>query len=136
VFTRYLLTPPTDTRPSLVVDLVDQVDATSIAATRETMFRVGCAHGLVLDAARCVVLRDTFASMEESSIEAEADEVATPKLLLGQGNGPLADQVERWLRSLARNWHTTLPKELWVAALLSDVVPAAAGAVVQRLEAA
>lgn len=135
VATRYLLTPPGETRPSLLVDLVVTVDDDTIGAARVAMFKLGCAHALVLDARRCVILRDTYASMDASSIQAEAEELETPRLLL-RADGDLADHVERWLRSLAANWHAALPRESWVTPLLTDVVPAAAGSVVHRLAAA
>ena len=132
--TRYLLTPPTDNRPSLLVDLVETVDEGSISSAREAMFGLGCAHGLVLDPKRCVILRDTYASMDSASIQPEPDELETQRLL--RVSGDLADHLERWLRSLAANWHSTLPTESWIAPLLTDVVPAAAGSTVYRLAAA
>jgi hypothetical protein len=134
VRTRYLLTPPGDSRPSLLVDVVDAVDDAAIARAREAMFDRGCAHGLVIDPRRCVILRDTFESISSSSIERES-ELETAKLLNRPG-GDLADRVERWLVALAGNWGEALPREDWVAPLLTDVVPAAAGSVVHRLAAA
>ncbi len=128
---RYLLTPPGDTRPSLLVELCPRVDEDVLREAREAMFGLGCGNGLVLDAKQCVILHDTFKSMDSGSIEQEPARLETPRLL-GIGDGPIEQRLERWLNALATNWHDTVPHEAWVAPLLTDVVPAASGSLIRR----
>lgn len=95
------------------------------------MLGLGCGNGLVLDADRCVILHDSFASMDPGSIEQEPAELETSRLI-GANGGPIEQRLERWLNALATNWHSTLPREEGPAPLLTDVVPAASGSVVRR----
>ena len=127
---RFLLTPSAESRPSLLVELYPSIGPGALKETREKMLGIGCAHALVLDPERCVILRDTFASMDVSSIE-NAASLRTADLLANE-TGALDVRLEHWLNSLARNWHQALPHEPWIAVLLEDVVPAAAGAIVRN----
>lgn len=129
---RYLLTPPGDTRPSLLVELCPRVDEAVLREVREAMFGLGCGSGLVLDAEQCVILHDTFQSMAPDSIELDPVKIETPRLLAGVAGATLEQRLERWLDGLTTNWHGTLPHEAWAAALLADVVPAASGSLVRR----
>ncbi|AUX42460.1 uncharacterized protein SOCE26_038930 [Sorangium cellulosum] len=95
------------------------------------MFGLGCGNGLVLDAEQCVILHDSFRSMDPDSIEQEPATLETPRLL-GANGGPIEQRLERWLNALATNWHGAVPREAWSAPLLTDVVPAASGSVVRR----
>lgn len=128
---RYLLTPPGDTRPSLLVELCPKVDDAVLAQVREAMFGLGCGNGLVLDAQECVILHDTFRSTGPDSIELEPTRLETPRLL-GVSGEPIEQRLERWLHGLATNWHGTVPRDAWATALLTDVVPAASGSLVRR----
>ncbi|MGK3999970.1 hypothetical protein [Sorangium sp. So ce1024] len=128
---RYLLTPPGDTRPSLLVELCPSIDDTVLREVREAMFGLGCGNGLVLDAEQCVILHDSFASMDPGAIEQEPTTLETARLI-GASGGPIEQRLERWLNALATNWQSTLPREEWSAPLLTDVVPAASGSIVRR----
>lgn len=129
---RYLMTPPGDTRPSLLVELCPKVDEASLRRVAETMYGLGCANALVLDHERGVLLRDTYASMGPESIKEEPAVLDTGKLL-GAGADPIEQRLERWLGALSTDWHAAVPREDWTSALLTDIVPAASGAVVRRV---
>ncbi len=129
---RYLLTPPGETRPSLLVELCPEVDETVLQEVREAMFGLGCGNGLVLDAERCLILHDTYQSIEDSrSIEVEPASLDTQRLL-GANGGSIEQRLERWLNALTTNWHDSIPHETWTAPLLTDVIPAASGSLVRR----
>jgi hypothetical protein len=115
---RYLMTPPGDTRPSLLVELCPKVDEASLRRVAETMYGV--------------LLRDTYASMGPESIKEEPAVLDTGKLL-GAGADPIEQRLERWLGALSTDWHAAVPREDWTSALLTDIVPAASGAVVRRV---
>lgn len=127
---RYLLMPPGDTRPSLLVELCPKVDERVLGEVRDAMVGLGCAHGLVLDADRCEVLRDTWEGTGAASIKVDVV-LETPRLLPG-ANGTLEGRLTRWLEALTKNWVGAVPREPWAAPLLADVVPAASGSTVCR----
>jgi len=129
--TRFELVPPGETRPSLLVDVVDEVNASALRSLQERMIRAGCANALAVDAAQVHVLHDTYDTMDETAI---LDEAQIPTLTVLGAAPPeqaLASQVEAWLRRLALHWVEVLPREPWAAVLLGDVVPAASGSTVQ-----
>ena len=95
------------------------------------MLTLGCSNGLVLDAEQCLILHDTFASMDPISIEVDPSRMETARLL-GTTDGPIEQRLERWLDALVTNWHDSVPHEAWAAPLLTDVVPAASGSLVRR----
>ena len=128
---RYLLIPPGETRPSLLVELCPKVDESVFHEVKQAMFGLGCGNALVLDTERCFILRDTFQTMDAHSIEVEPVSLETQKLLDLSGD-PVAQRLERWLNALATNWHNSIPREAWTAPLLSDVVPAASGSLVRK----
>lgn len=133
---RYLLTPPGDTRPSLLVELCPKVDDSVLREVREAMYGLSCANALVLDAEECRILHDTYDSMEPDSIKVDAV-LETQRLLSAGDTGgrALEGRLERWLDALAKNWTAAIPREAWTKPLLSDVVPAAAGSLVRRTTA-
>lgn len=137
--TRFTLTRGEDPRSTLVVDVCDRINDEAIATVRHFMFGYGCASGLVFDETTCVLLRDTFSEMGESSIQ-EDRRIPTPALLatLGADNvGPLDVRVGRWLELLAASWQAAVPKDPAEAQdLLYDVVSAATGAAIHRWLAA
>lgn len=128
---RYLLSPPSETRPSLLVELCPSIDETVLDEVRAAMLGLGCSNGLVLDAEQCLILHDTFASMDPSSIEVDPSKLETARLL-GATSAPIEQRLERWLNALVTNWRESVPHEAWSAPLLTDVVPAAAGSQVRR----
>jgi hypothetical protein len=128
---RYLLTPPGDTRPSLLVELCPRVDEGVLSDVRQVMYGLGCASALVLDSERCFILRDTYASTGPDAIVVEKAEIETQRLL-GAGGGSLEGRLERWHNALTTNWNAAIPREAWTAPLLTDVVPAASGSLVHR----
>lgn len=133
-----MLLPPGATRPSLVVDTVAAVDGAAAARLRDALYGLGCSTGILFDAQSCVILRDTFRSMEPSSI-VESARVATREVLRdGDGSEALLDaRVERWLHALSTDWDHALPLEPGLAApFLEDIVPVASGSVVRALRPA
>jgi hypothetical protein len=129
---RYLLTPPGDTRPLLLVELCPKVDEPALQDVAKAMYGLSCAHGLVLDEERGVLLRDTYATIGPDSIEPEPAVLETSKLL-GAGAEPLEQRLERWLAELSANGQAAVPHEEWTEPLLAEVVPAASGAEVRRV---
>ncbi|HRI65314.1 MAG TPA: hypothetical protein PK156_13790 [Polyangium sp.] len=128
---RYLLSPPGETRPSLIVELCPQVNETVLQEVRDVMFGRGCANGLVVDDEQCVILRDSFMSMDATSIEEDPNKLETHRLL-GDSPDSLEYRLERWMNALVTNWHEAVPPEPWAAPLIMDVVPAASGSLVRR----
>lgn len=131
---RFLLTPPGASRPSLVVDTLDVLSDPTIASFRSDLHGLGCSNGILFDPTRCVILRDTFENMDESSFDLE-EGPATDEVLARAGGGSLEQRVERWLRMLSANWDGALPKEPGTAApFIADIVPAASGSLVHPIE--
>lgn len=128
---RYLLSPPSETRPSLLVELCPSIDETVLDEVRAAMLGLGCSNGLVLDAEQCLILHDTFTSTDPSSIEVDPSRLETARLL-DTTSAPIEQRLERWLNVLVTNWRESVPHEAWTAPLLTDVVPAAAGSQVRR----
>lgn len=131
---RFLVKTPPDPRPTLVVDLVEQVDAATMDAFKNVLVRLGCPHGLLFDVQECVILRDSYTSLNADSLEEEG-RVPTDRLLAGIATGrPLDARVLAWLRSMASSWNETLPAEAELAApFITDIVPAISGASVHQV---
>ena len=131
---RFLVTHPPDPRPAVVVETVSRVDPAAIANLKEALLRLGCPNGLVFDADVCVILRDTYSSLEVESL-AEDGRVATDRVLARVANGRTLDQrVSDWLRSMASSWSNALPAEQDVAApFLTDIVPAVSGSSIRQV---
>src|SRR4051794_31440594 len=129
----FLLTPPNGSRPSLVVETCDHVDDTVLAALRTALYGLGCPNGLLFDEHRCVILRDTFSSLDESSIAVDAD-LHTDEVLgrLGPGADRSLDaRVEQWLGMLSADWAGALPEAPELATpFIADIVPAASGSMI------
>ncbi|MGD0679701.1 MAG: hypothetical protein ABSC94_30305 [Polyangiaceae bacterium] len=131
---RFLVTHPPDPRPALVAETVARVDERAIADLKEALHRLGCPNGLVFDENICVILRDTYASMEASSL-VEDNRIATDRVLARVANGRTLEQrVSDWLRSMAASWNDALPKEQDVAApFIMDIVPAVSGSSIRQV---
>lgn len=136
---RFVLMPPGATRPSLVVDTVAEVDANALAHLRDDLYGLGCSHGILFDAVCCVILRDSFVSMDAASI-VEDGRVPTREVLRGGASDDVASldaRVELWLQTLSVDWDHALPIEPSVAALfIQDIVPAASGSLVRAMQSA
>jgi hypothetical protein len=133
---RFLLTPPEGSRPSLVVDTVAVIDASAIARLSEDMHGLGCPNGILFDDQRCVLLRDTFTSIDASSV-VQDQELATQDVL-GPDRAPkpssLERRVARWLELLSVSWDRAVSSDPEVAAhLIQNIVPAAAGTSIHAL---
>jgi len=130
---RYLLHHRGKTRPSLLVEVVDAISDEVVARVKRAMCDLVCPHALVMDEDRTLILRDTFAGLEEDSIIQEAT-LNSRDILVGTGAGTLTERVGRWLDGLVSNWREALPDEEWVGLLLYDVVPAALDSTVERID--
>jgi hypothetical protein len=131
-----MLIPPGGSRPTLVVDTVLDVDA-AMETLRSDLHGMGCPNGILFDESHCVILRDTFSSMEAASI-IEDGRLSTDEVLerVAGGHGrSLDDRVERWLETLSSSWDQALSQDPEVAAaFITDIVPAAFGSVVRVVE--
>ncbi len=132
---RFLLTPEGGSRPSVVVETHDRVESAAVAAFRKVLYGIGCPNGILFDQQRCVILRDSFASMNEDSIVEDSGALATDEVLARVGRaGTLDERVARWLGILSTSWDHALPEEPAVAApFITDIVPAASGSLVHAI---
>jgi hypothetical protein len=130
----FLVTHPPDPRPALVAETVARVDERAIADLKMALHRLGCPNGLVFDENVCVILRDTYDSMEASSL-AEDGRVATDRVLARVANGRALEQrVFDWLRSMAASWNDALPMDQEAAApFIADIVPAVSGSSIRQV---
>lgn len=104
------------------------------AALKTALSRLGCPNGLIFDAEVCVILRDTFASLEASSLE-EDGRIRTDRVLARVPRGlPLDQRVLDWLRAMAGSWSDELPVEQDDAApFITDIVPAVSGSSIRQV---
>ena len=99
------------------------------------MLGLGCPNGLLFDPDECLILRDTYSSLEVDSLE-EDGRVATDRLLARvRAPGRTIDQrVLDWLQSMAASWNTALPLDGDVAApFITDIVPAVSGSYIREV---
>lgn len=131
----FLVSHPPDPRPALVVETTAAIDAAAIGRLKQRMLGLGCPNGLLFDANECVIVRDTYSSLEADSLE-EDGRVSTD-LLLAQVRRPgrtLDQRVLDWLRSMSASWNTALPIDGAVAApFITDIVPAVSGSQVREV---
>lgn len=131
---RFVLTHPSETRPSLVVMTCDAITDAEIRRLRDEMFNLGCATGLLFDPEQCVILRDSFQSMSADAIVREGEPLGSDDVLAQAGGGSLDARVNRWLEMMSSSWNTALPSEPATAApLITDVVPAASGSLIYAM---
>lgn len=135
---RYLLRHPPDPRPSLVVQTCPKTDDSILLEFRRLLYGMGCSSGLLFDPSACLVVHDSFSSLGPDSL-AVTDKVPTADVLSklqrpGYPKPPNLDRlVKLWLEMLAVGGQDALPDEDTVAtALITDVLPAAVGAVVSE----
>jgi len=126
---------PPDPRPALVVQTTACIDAAAIDQLKQRMLGWGCPNGLLFDPNDCVILRDTYSSLEVGSIE-EDGRVRTDQWLarLPAGGRTLDQRIFEWLRAMAASWNSTLPLDGNVAApFIADVVPAVSGSHIREV---
>jgi hypothetical protein len=131
----FLVTHPPDSRPALVVETTARIDDATIAQLKERMVGLGCPNGLLFDANECVIIRDTYTSLEPASLE-EDGRVATDPLLtrVPAAQRSLDQRVLDWLRSMAAGWNSALPMDGAIAApFITDIVPAVSGSHVRQV---
>ncbi len=131
----FLVTHPPDPRPALIVETTTRIDAEVIDRLKQRMLGFGCSNGLLFDADECVILRDTYSSLEIDSLE-EDGRVLTERLLARvRGSGRTIDErVLDWLHSMAASWNTALPLDGDVAApFITDIVPAVSGSHIREV---
>ena len=130
--------PPGGSRPTLLVETLEteEVPEADIDRMRRAMNGMACASGVIFGRAKGVILRDTYADLGVDSIVVDAH-VDTDAVLTAARGGALETRVERWLEDLSVNWHAALTLDPNVAAtFIQDVVPAASGSLVRRIDAA
>lgn len=134
--TRFVLTSSNDPRPSLIVYVAEHIDDALVEQLRQAMFGRGCSSGLAIDHDYVRILQDSYSSMDANSIVEVEDAPIDTEKLLGRGapNEPLEDRVRAWLEQVSNRWDDVIPRETWAAVLLTDVVPAAAGAIVRQMQ--
>jgi hypothetical protein len=131
----FLVTHPSDPRPALVVETIARIDAAAVDSLKQRMLGLGCPNGLLFDANECVILRDSYSSLDVDSL-VEEGRVLTDRLLAKvPAAGHLMDRrVFDWLRSMATRWDTALPVDGDVAVpFITDIVPALSGSNVREV---
>lgn len=126
---------PPDPRPALVVQTTARIDAQAIEQLKQRMLGWGCPNGLLFDQNECVILRDTYSSLDLTSLQ-EDGRVRTDPLLarVPDAGRTLEQRVLDWLRSMAASWNSALPLEGEVAApFITDIVPAVSGSHVREV---
>lgn len=99
------------------------------------MLGLGCPNGLLFDANECLVLHDTYSSLEIDSLQ-EDGRVATNRLLelIPANVRTLDERVLNWLHAMASSWNTALPLDGDVAApFITDIVPAVSGSNIREV---
>ncbi|MGC4064928.1 MAG: hypothetical protein QM784_09855 [Polyangiaceae bacterium] len=131
----FFVNHPPDPRPALVVETTTSIDAAVIDRLKQRMLGLGCPNGLLFDADQCVLLHDTYSSLEVDSLQ-EAGRVATNCVLarLPASSRTLDQRVLNWLQSMASSWSTALPLDGDIAApFITDVVPAVSGSNIREV---
>ena len=79
-----------------------RIDTAAIDRLKQRMFGWGCPTGLLFDPNQCLILRDTYSSLEVGSLE-EDGRVPTDRLLdrVPAPDRTLEQRVADWLRSMA-----------------------------------
>ena len=129
------VTHPPDPRPALVVETTERIDAPAIEQLKQRMFGLGCPNGLLFDANECVIVRDTYTSLDADSLE-EDGRVPTESLLslVSPTSRAIDERVLDWLRSMASSWNTALPLDGDVAGpFITDIVPAVSGSSIREV---
>lgn len=131
----FLVTHPPDPRPALVVETTARIDVAAVDRLKQRMLGLGCPNGLLFDANECLILRDTYSSLEVDSLTDDG-RVSTDRLLARvRASGRTIDQrVLDWLRSMAASWNTALPVDGDVSAsFITDIVPAVSGSHIREV---
>ena len=132
----FFVTHPPDPRPALVVETTSRIDDEAIADLKERMLGLGCPNGLLFDADHCLILRDTYSSLEVDSLQEEG-RVQTERVLDRvdpSRTNALDQRVFRWLQSMATSWNTALPMDGDVATpFITDIVPAVSGSSIREV---
>jgi len=131
----FFVVHPSDPRPALVVETTARVDAGEIDRLKQRMLGLGCPNGLLFDADECVILHDTYSSLEVDSLE-EDGRVSTDRLLsrVRAPGRTLEQRVLDWLQSMSASWNTALPIDGDVAApFITDIVPAISGSYIREV---
>ena len=131
----FFVTHPPDPRPALVVETTARIDAGVIERLKQRLLGLGCPNGLLFDANECLIVRDTYSSLEVDSLQVDG-RVPTDRLLARvRAPGRTIDQrVLDWLHSMAASWNTALPIDGDVAApFIADIVPAVSGSNIREV---
>lgn len=132
----FFVTHPPDPRPALVVETTPRIDDAVITGLKERMLGLGCPNGLLFDADECLILRDTYSSLEVDSLR-EDSRVRTDHVLArvdSSHDHDLDGRVLRWLQSMAASWNTALPLDGdLIAPFITDIVPAVSGSSIREV---
>lgn len=111
-----------------MVETTTLIDAAAIDRLKQRMLGFGCPNGLLFDTNECLILHDTYSSLDADSLE-EDGRVETDRLLARvRGRGSIEQRVLNWLQSMAASWNTALPLDGDMAApFITDIVPALSG---------
>jgi hypothetical protein len=131
----FFVNHPTDPRPALVVETTTRIDAGVIDQLKQRMLGLGCPNGLLFDADECVILHDTYRSLEIDSLQEDGRVVTNRVLALVPASSRTLDQrVLNWLQSMAASWNTALPLDGDIAApFITDIVPAVSGSSIREV---
>jgi hypothetical protein len=131
----FFVNHPPDPRPALVVETTTRIDGGVIDRLKQRMLGLGCPNGLLFDADNCVLLHDTYSSLEVDSLQ-EDRRVPTARVLarVPASSRTLDQQVLDWLQSMAASWNTALPLDGDIAApFITDIVPAVSGSNIREV---
>jgi hypothetical protein len=132
----FLVTHPPDPRPALLVETTVRIDEGAVEQLKQRMLGLGCPNGLLFDDDECLILRDTYSSLDVDSLEEES-RVPTDRLLARVRRGPagtIDQRVLDWLQSMAASWNSTLPLDGDVATpFITDIVPAISGSQIREV---
>lgn len=131
----FFVNHPPDPRPALVVETTTRIDAEVIDRLKQRMLGLGCPNGLLFDAAECVLLHDTYSSLDVDSLQ-EDGRVPTHRVLarVPASSRTLDQRVLNWLQSMAASWNTALPLDGDIAApFITDIVPAVSGSNIREV---
>jgi hypothetical protein len=133
----FAVSHPPDPRPALAVLTTNQISDDAIEELKERMLGWGTPNGLLFGRDYCVILRDTYSSLDVDSLQ-EDGRVETALLLAEVPADARAFEVRvfDWLQSMAASWSRALPSDGKVSApFIADIVPAVSGSLVREVAA-
>jgi hypothetical protein len=99
------------------------------------MLGLGCPNALLFDERECLILHDTYSSLDVDSLK-EDGRLPTDRVLafVHTPDRALDERVLSWLELMATSWNTALPSDGDMAApFITDIVPAVSGSNIREV---